>query len=62
MISVVIGLSIGMTFGIYRIIHDLFMPTVYIIQLIPGLAWIPITLLPQFLHTNFLGKPKIRGF
>lgn len=45
MISVVIGLSIGMTFGIYRIIHDLFMPTVYIIQLIPGLAWIPITLL-----------------
>ncbi|MEQ8976250.1 MAG: ABC transporter permease [Coleofasciculus sp. C1-SOL-03] len=45
MISVVIGLSIGMTFGIYRLIHDLFMPTVYIIQLIPGLAWIPITLL-----------------
>lgn len=40
-----LGLIIGLLLGCYRHLHDLIMPSVHVIQLIPGLAWIPIALL-----------------
>lgn len=45
MMAVVLGISIGLLLGASKLSYDLFMPTVYFIQLIPGLAWIPIALL-----------------
>ncbi len=44
-IAVILGLQLGLLLGSSRLLHDLFMPTVYSLQLIPGLAWIPIALL-----------------
>ncbi len=44
-ITVFAGLWIGMVLGTYRIIYAVCMPTIYVLQLIPGLAWIPIALL-----------------
>lgn len=39
------GILIGFGLGIYPTMHRLFMPFVYTLQLVPGLAWIPIALL-----------------
>lgn len=44
-LAVVIGLILGVLMGASKLIRDIFMPFIYIIQLIPGLAWIPIALL-----------------
>jgi ABC-type nitrate/sulfonate/bicarbonate transport system permease component len=44
-IAAITGLFIGMLLGAHRIMHRLFMPAVYVLQLIPGLAWIPIAIL-----------------
>ncbi len=43
--TVITGLWIGMVLGTRRAMHALCMPAVYVLQLIPGLAWIPIALL-----------------
>jgi ABC-type nitrate/sulfonate/bicarbonate transport system permease component len=43
--AVVAGLWIGFILGTSRIMHAVCMPAVYVLQLIPGLAWIPIALL-----------------
>jgi len=43
--AVIAGLWIGMILGAYRIMHAVCMPAIYVLQLIPGLAWIPIALL-----------------
>ena len=44
-LAVIIGIAIGFSLGIYPLIHKLLMPFVYVVQLVPGLAWIPIALL-----------------
>ena len=44
-LAVIFGIFIGLALGASKTLHDIFMPTVYVIQLIPGLAWIPIALL-----------------
>jgi len=44
-LAVVFGILLGLWLGASGLSYDLFMPTVYLIQLIPGLAWIPIALL-----------------
>ncbi|MCT4601270.1 MAG: ABC transporter permease subunit [Marinifilum sp.] len=45
LIAVLIGILLGFLLGIYPILYKLFIPFVYAIQLVPGLAWIPIALL-----------------
>jgi len=44
-IAVILGIFIGFALGSSKILHDIIMPIVIILQLIPGLAWIPIALL-----------------
>ena len=44
-ITVLAGLWIGIVLGTHRIMHEVCMSAVYVLQLIPGLAWIPIALL-----------------
>lgn len=44
-LAVGIGLSIGCLLGMYRNLHELSIVSIYILQLVPGLAWIPIALL-----------------
>jgi ABC-type nitrate/sulfonate/bicarbonate transport system permease component len=43
--AVIIGIIAGSILGIYDKLNKLFMPLVTVLQLIPGLAWIPIALL-----------------
>ncbi len=45
LIAVIIGIGAGALMGASEKINQVFMPTVQIVQLIPGLAWIPIALL-----------------
>jgi ABC-type nitrate/sulfonate/bicarbonate transport system permease component len=44
-VAVVCGILFGFMVGVYPLLHKLLMPFVYVLQLIPGLAWIPIALL-----------------
>lgn len=44
-IAVVAGISIGLAAGWWRPLEALLMPCVHMLQLIPGLAWIPVALL-----------------
>ena len=41
----ILGVFIGFVLGMYSTLHKLFMPFIYVLQLVPGLAWIPIALL-----------------
>lgn len=43
--AVIIGITIGFALGINDLLNKLFMPFFTVVQLIPGLAWIPIALL-----------------
>lgn len=45
LIAVVSGLVLGVICGLSRLAHRIIMPIVYVVQLIPGLAWIPVALL-----------------
>ena len=40
-----VGIGIGGLLGVSRRAYDIAMPLIYVLQLIPGLAWIPIALL-----------------
>lgn len=44
-IALVLGLVVGLVFGTVPRIHDAGIVSVYILQMIPGLAWIPIVML-----------------
>lgn len=44
-IAVAIGISSGLLLGWSRVLERLSMPTVTVLQLIPGLAWIPVAIL-----------------
>lgn len=44
-LAALFGILLGIALGSSKILYDTTMPTVYVIQLIPGLAWIPIALL-----------------
>jgi len=44
-IALVIGLVLGVLFGTMAKAHDVGMVSVYVLQMIPGLAWIPIAML-----------------
>jgi len=44
-LAVVTGLLVGMLLGAYRLLRALFMPAIIVLQLIPGMAWIPIAML-----------------
>jgi ABC-type nitrate/sulfonate/bicarbonate transport system permease component len=44
-IAVVCGALIGMAAGRWRTVERLTMPSIQVLQLIPGLAWIPVALL-----------------
>ena len=44
-IALVLGLGIGLVFGTMPKVHDAGIISVYILQMIPGLAWIPIVML-----------------
>ena len=44
-IALVLGLGIGLLFGTVPRAHDVGIVSVYILQMIPGLAWIPIVML-----------------
>jgi ABC-type nitrate/sulfonate/bicarbonate transport system permease component len=44
-LAVILGIITGLMLGTSNLIYRLFMPGIYILQLIPGLAWIPIALL-----------------
>lgn len=43
--AVLIGIGSGFIIGVNQTVNRLFMPLIYALQLIPGLAWIPIALL-----------------
>ncbi len=45
MLAAVLGILIGMAMGMSSIFHEISMTPMTILQLIPGLAWIPIALL-----------------
>lgn len=44
-LAVVLGIVSGLLFGWSRLLERLSMPTVTVLQLIPGLAWIPVAIL-----------------
>jgi ABC-type nitrate/sulfonate/bicarbonate transport system permease component len=44
-IAVFLGIPTGVMLGVSRILNRVCMPIIYMIQIIPGLAWIPIALL-----------------
>ncbi len=44
-LAVIFGIITGLVLGSSNIIYRLLMPGIYILQLIPGLAWIPIAML-----------------
>jgi len=44
-IAVAVGISLGLLLGWSRLWERLAMPTVTVLQLIPGLAWIPVAIL-----------------
>lgn len=44
-LAVLIGVPLGLLIGRWTILECLFLPMVHILQLIPGLAWIPIAIL-----------------
>ena len=44
-LAAVVGVGAGIVLGTSRILHDLSMTSIHILQLIPGLAWVPIALL-----------------
>ena len=44
-LAVFVGIPTGVILGTSRILNRICMPLVYVIQIIPGLAWIPIALL-----------------
>lgn len=44
-LALVIGLAIGLVFGTAVRVHDVGMISIYVLQMIPGLAWIPIAML-----------------
>ncbi|WP_406660146.1 ABC transporter permease [Methanolobus sp. ZRKC3] len=44
-IAVFCGIALGLFLGSSDLLHRTVMPAVYVVQLIPGLAWIPIALL-----------------
>ena len=44
-LSIIIGISTGILLGTSNLLYRIFMPIIYVIQLIPGLAWVPIALL-----------------
>ncbi len=45
LIALVLGLALGLAFGTMPRLHDVGMISVYVFQMIPGLAWIPIAML-----------------
>jgi len=45
LLAVFLGISIGLILGGSAILYEICMPVVHVLQLIPGLAWIPIALL-----------------
>ena len=45
LLAIVAGLLSGLFLGTSKIIYRVGMPIIYVLQLIPGLAWIPISLL-----------------
>ncbi len=44
-LAVIAGILTGILLGTSRLLNRVFMPLIYVIQLVPGLAWIPIALL-----------------
>ncbi|HNU35640.1 MAG TPA: ABC transporter permease subunit, partial [Methanomassiliicoccales archaeon] len=44
-IALVIGITVGISFGTLSRLYDTGMVSVYVIQMIPGLAWVPIAML-----------------
>jgi ABC-type nitrate/sulfonate/bicarbonate transport system permease component len=40
-----LGIAFGLLFGWWRLLERLSMPTVTVLQLIPGLAWVPVAIL-----------------
>jgi ABC-type nitrate/sulfonate/bicarbonate transport system permease component len=45
LLAVFIGILVGLILGSFTFSYDICMPVVHVLQLIPGLAWIPIALL-----------------
>jgi len=45
LIALVIGIAVGISFGTLSRLYDTGMVSVYVIQMIPGLAWVPIAML-----------------
>ncbi|MCG7844732.1 MAG: ABC transporter permease subunit [Methanomassiliicoccales archaeon] len=45
LLALVFGLLLGMIFGTALRLHDVGMVSIYVLQMIPGLAWIPIAML-----------------
>jgi ABC-type nitrate/sulfonate/bicarbonate transport system permease component len=44
-LAIALGLLLGMALGASPVFHGIIMPAVYVFQLVPGLAWLPIALL-----------------
>lgn len=44
-LAAVVGLLLGIAVGYFHVLSEIIMPSIHVLQLIPGLAWIPITLL-----------------
>lgn len=44
-IALAIGIAVGISFGTLSRLYDTGMVSVYVIQMIPGLAWVPIAML-----------------
>ncbi len=45
LLAVFIGILVGLALGSFTVLYEICMPVVHVLQLIPGLAWIPIALL-----------------
>jgi ABC-type nitrate/sulfonate/bicarbonate transport system permease component len=44
-LAALIGVGLGIAMGYYQFLFDLFIPVVTFLQIIPGLAWVPVALL-----------------
>ena len=44
-LAAALGLLLGVLLGYSQVLYEIIMPSIHVLQMIPGLAWIPITLL-----------------
>jgi NitT/TauT family transport system permease protein len=60
-IAILIGVPMGLAIGKYRIVRDLFMPSVEVLRPIPAIAWVPMSIMlwpnneASIIYITFIG-------